>query len=203
MEHIKETKSTISRYSYTFALFALTIIIYIVNKFFLKGNDDVWGRNILSVPVAFFVMLGIGALINLIFSRPIKLFKASKYGFYTYLILIVILPVLIFLSMYGQYKASQEWGSFVDATDSGNEYQIAGNIKHSLGFVHKPEHDYFSFYASDKNGVVRKVITSSPKPNNFEMIRQVILKGQSKGSEFYADENLLFGPPDTTLKHLK
>lgn len=102
-------------------------------------------------------------------------------------------------SIYRTYKAQSAYGSFENAVEPDNGYNIVGNINHNLGNVYKPELKYFSFYVSDVKGVVRKVITSSPKPYGFENIAQVVLKGQLKGNEFFANDDILFGPPRKPL----
>jgi cytochrome c-type biogenesis protein CcmE len=61
---------------------------------------------------------------------------------------------------------------------------------------YNPEKDpnYFSFYMKDEEGVEKKVILKSAKPQDFEKSESIVLTGSMAGDEFVATDMLMKCP---------
>lgn len=99
-DNLKVTKSK-KKYYYIISLFAVVLLMFVLNNTVLtEHTGGTWSQNPLSIPVAFFCMLGLGFLINVVFNRPVEINKAAKFALYIYLLLMVALPILIMLVTY-------------------------------------------------------------------------------------------------------
>lgn len=52
----------------------------------------------------------------------------------------------------------------------------------------------FTFYMTDQDGNVRKVVYPKPKPNNFEEATQLVVIGEMRNGVFHANEMLMKCP---------
>ena len=88
------------------------------------------------------------------------------------------------------------YSTFKEAAQSGKKVTISGQLAKDKEMYYNPEEDpnYFSFYISDDNGDVNKVILLSEKPQEFERSESIVLTGKMKGEEFVATEMLMKCP---------
>ena len=88
------------------------------------------------------------------------------------------------------------YSTFQEASESGRKVTISGQLSKDKEMYYNPEEDpnYFSFYLSDDNGEVRKVILLSERPQEFERSESLVLTGKMKGEEFVATEMLMKCP---------
>lgn len=88
------------------------------------------------------------------------------------------------------------------AADGDNDkVHVVGKLKKDadkniLGMSYNPAIDpnYFEFVLLDNNNVERKVIYSSPKPQDFDRSEQIVVIGCMKNDVFVADKILMKCP---------
>ena len=88
------------------------------------------------------------------------------------------------------------YSTFKEASANGQKVTISGQLAKNQEMYYNPEEDpnYFTFYLSDDDGEVRKVILLSEKPQEFERSESLVLTGKMKGEEFVATEMLMKCP---------
>ncbi|WP_236976522.1 cytochrome c maturation protein CcmE domain-containing protein [Membranihabitans maritimus] len=105
---------------------------------------------------------------------------------------LVVALTLIFTAS----KDFASYASFEDATNSTSEVKIVGQLAKDKEIYYNPEEDpnYFSFYATDEDGITRKVVLNMAKPQDFEMSEQIVVTGKMEGENFLASDILLKCP---------
>lgn len=88
------------------------------------------------------------------------------------------------------------YSTFRLADKSGADVKVVGHLAKDKEIYYNPTEDpnYFSFYVSDQDGEVRKVILRGAKPQDFELSEQIVVTGKMKGQEFLASELLMKCP---------
>lgn len=88
------------------------------------------------------------------------------------------------------------YSTFAEATKSGNEVKVTGELNLEEDIVYQPEIDpnVFSFHMIDKDGISRKVLMKQSKPQDFERSESVVVTGMMQDDTFVADEILMKCP---------
>ncbi|MEZ5032305.1 MAG: cytochrome c maturation protein CcmE [Saprospiraceae bacterium] len=88
------------------------------------------------------------------------------------------------------------YSTFGEATRTGDKVKVVGTLAKDKEMYYDPIEDpnYFSFYVSDNDGEVRKVILRGAKPQDFELSEQIVVTGQMDGQDFMASELLMKCP---------
>ena len=88
------------------------------------------------------------------------------------------------------------YSTFRLADKSEADVKVVGQLAKDKEIYYNPTEDpnYFSFYVSDQDGEVRKVILRGAKPQDFELSEQIVVTGKMKGQEFLASELLMKCP---------
>ena len=108
------------------------------------------------------------------------------------IILLVLLAVAIGFVM-STYMEASESATFKQAeANPDKEYHITGFLMKDKPIEYKPLEDAnrFTFYLKDKDGEVRKVISSEPKMQDFEKTETVSMTGRAIGEDFLATKVL-------------
>lgn len=107
------------------------------------------------------------------------------------LIIVTSIGVLIYAS-----KDLSTYGNFKIAKDSGIKTKVVGVLAKEKPMEYNPSKDpnYFSFYITDNQGEVEKVILRAAKPQDFEMSEQIVITGSFKGGNFEASDLLMKCP---------
>lgn len=104
------------------------------------------------------------------------------------IVLLVVLAVAIAAIM-STYSGAEKSSTFSEADENPQEtFHITGFLVKDKPMEYDPEKDanYFSFYLKDKEGEVRKVVTSEPKQQDFERAETVNMYGYADGEVFRA-----------------
>jgi cytochrome c-type biogenesis protein CcmE len=104
------------------------------------------------------------------------------------IILLVILAIAI-AGIMSTYSGAEKSATFTEAAaNPGDTYHITGFLAKDMPMEYDPVKDanYFSFYLKDKEGEMRKVVTSEPKQQDFERAETVNMYGYVDGDEFRA-----------------
>jgi cytochrome c-type biogenesis protein CcmE len=104
------------------------------------------------------------------------------------IILIVMLAVAIAAIM-STYSGAEKSSTFTEAAaNPGDTYHITGFLAKDMPMEYDPVKDanYFSFYLKDKEGALKKVVSSEPKQQDFERAESVNMYGHMDGEIFVA-----------------
>ena len=104
------------------------------------------------------------------------------------IVLLVILAVAIAAIM-STYAGAEKSSTFSEASENPNEtYHITGFLVKDKPMEYDPVKDpnYFAFYLKDKEGEIRKVVSSEPKQQDFERAETVNMYGHVDGEIFRA-----------------
>lgn len=104
------------------------------------------------------------------------------------IVLLVVLAVAIAAIM-STYAGAEKSSTFSEAeSDPAETYHITGFLVKDSVMEYDPIKDpnYFSFYIKDKEGEIRKVISTEPKQQDFERAETVNMYGHSDGQLFRA-----------------
>lgn len=120
-----------------------------------------------------------------------------------FLIVIIAVAIGVIMSTAGDASA---YVSFKEATEMeangrNAKVHVVGKLKKDpsgqiIGMHYQPQLDpnYFAFVLIDQNNEERKVIYSSPKPQDFETAEQVVVIGSMGQEGFVADKILMKCP---------
>ena len=89
------------------------------------------------------------------------------------------------------YSEAEKSSTFAEADANPNEtFHITGFLVKEKPMEYNPHIDpnYFSFYLKDKNGNIRKVVSTNPKQQDFERAETVNMYGRSDGEVFRASK---------------
>jgi len=88
------------------------------------------------------------------------------------------------------------YSNFTEAASSNKEEHVMGYWEKSKGMhydaVKDPNH--FSFFMKDEKGLVKKVVLSGTKPQDFERSEKIVLIGKMDSDTFYASKILMKCP---------
>ncbi|MBP8725622.1 MAG: cytochrome c maturation protein CcmE [Saprospiraceae bacterium] len=112
-----------------------------------------------------------------------------------YFLSIAFIAIAIGLLIYASNDFST-YSGFQEASRTGKLVKIVGQLAKDQEIYYEPERDanFFSFYLTDKDGLTKKVILKSPKPQDFELSEQIVLTGKMNGDVFEAKTMLLKCP---------
>jgi cytochrome c-type biogenesis protein CcmE len=88
------------------------------------------------------------------------------------------------------------YSTFRDAVASQGKVKVVGMLAKDREIHYQPSENpnYFSFYISDSQGEVRKVVLHAAKPQDFELSEQIVVTGSMQGEDFLATELLMKCP---------
>jgi cytochrome c-type biogenesis protein CcmE len=106
------------------------------------------------------------------------------------IVLLIMLAIAIAAIM-TTYSEAEKSSTFAEADANPNEtFHITGFLVKEKPMEYNPQIDpnYFSFYLKDKNGNIRKVVSTNPKQQDFERAETVNMYGRSDGEVFRASK---------------
>lgn len=108
------------------------------------------------------------------------------------IILLVLLAVAIGFVMSTYLDASENATFEQAANNPDKEYHITGFLVKDKPIEYDPLKDanHFTFYLKDKDGVIRQVVSSEPKMQDFERTEKVSMTGYADGDVFRATKVL-------------
>lgn len=109
-------------------------------------------------------------------------------------LIVIAAAVAVLITMTSDFST---YGNFSAAMNETNRnHQIVGHLVVDKPIEYNPEVDAnsFSFYMKDENGMEKKVISKSEKPQDFERSEQIVLTGKMEGEVFVATEMQLKCP---------
>ena len=88
------------------------------------------------------------------------------------------------------------YSTFEKAALSGNRSKVVGLLALDMPMAYDPVKDpnYFSFYMTDEDGKMAKVVIREPKRIDFERSESIVITGKMVGNEFHATDMLLKCP---------
>jgi len=92
---------------------------------------------------------------------------------------------------------SSTYASFSEAEErEGTVFHVAGKLNKQKQSVYNPKvnANVFTFYMTDREGNVKKVLLNSSPPQDFEKSEQIVVIGKMKGDEFFASGILMKCP---------
>ena len=105
---------------------------------------------------------------------------------------VIVLLVMLAFAIAGimsTYSGAEKSSTFIEADANPEDiYHITGFLVKEKPMEYDPQVDpnYFSFYIKDKEGTVRKVVSTEPKQQDFERAETVNMYGRSDGAIFRA-----------------
>lgn len=102
------------------------------------------------------------------------------------LIIVLALGIAGIMSTYTTAEKSETFNAA--AANPDETIHLTGWLMKDMPMEYDPIKDanYFSFYIKDKEGTVKKVVTSEPKQADFERAETVNMYGYAKGDVFIA-----------------
>jgi cytochrome c-type biogenesis protein CcmE len=91
---------------------------------------------------------------------------------------------------------TSNYSSFTEAAKDSREFHVMGHWAKDKGTFYDAFKDpnHFSFYMKDEKGIVKKVIYSGTKPQDFERSEKLVLVGKMNNDTFYASKILMKCP---------
>jgi cytochrome c-type biogenesis protein CcmE len=88
------------------------------------------------------------------------------------------------------------YAHFKEAVSSQARVKVVGKLAKDKPMHYDPLKDpnTFKFYLNDNKGEQKEVVLHKAKPQDFERSEQIVVTGQMKGDQFYADEILMKCP---------
>ena len=113
----------------------------------------------------------------------------------------IIAAILMIGGMAVLMSSSNELSTYSDFTEADKietQVKVVGKLSKDKEIYYEPAKDpnYFSFFMKDNNGLERKVVYLSEKPQDFELSEQVVITGRmdKKDDIFLASDMLLKCP---------
>lgn len=109
-------------------------------------------------------------------------------------LVVIALAVGVLITMAGDFSAYTNFSAAMKQLD--RNHQIVGHLVVDKPIEYNPKVDAnsFSFYMKDEDGVEKKVVAKSEKPQDFERSEQIVLTGKMEGDVFVATEMQLKCP---------
>ena len=91
---------------------------------------------------------------------------------------------------------TSNYSTFNEAAKDSREFHVMGYWEKSKGMYYDALKDpnHFAFHMKDQNGVVKKVVYSGTKPQDFERSEKLVLIGMMEKDVFYASKILMKCP---------
>jgi cytochrome c-type biogenesis protein CcmE len=83
-----------------------------------------------------------------------------------------------------------EYGDFADARKIQKKIQVKGEWMKDRESSFSTEKMQFTFFLKDDSGEIVQVVLDGPRPNNFDIAANVVVKGTMTGERFHATEVL-------------
>jgi cytochrome c-type biogenesis protein CcmE len=101
----------------------------------------------------------------------------------------VVISLFMNISTYSNFKKA--------ANNQGKDFQIIGKLDKTKPIIYdaKFNPNEFSFYMTDDKGLVKKVIYSGAKPQDFEKPAQLVVIGCMSGDSVFKAKSLLMQCP--------
>lgn len=111
-------------------------------------------------------------------------------------LVVIAIAIGVLITQAGDYDTYTNFTTAMTQTEKN--HQIVGHLvlDDEKPVVYDPEVDAnsFSFYMTDKDGVEKKVVCKSEKPQDFERSEQIVLTGKMEGDVFVAHDMQLKCP---------
>lgn len=114
----------------------------------------------------------------------------------THILGIIIIALAIGMIV-SSLVSTSKYATFTEsAQNQGSEFHIVGKWDKDKGCTYDPQSDpnLCVFYMKDNEGVERKVLLHSTKPQDFDKSEQVVVIGKTTGTDFHASQTLVKCP---------
>jgi cytochrome c-type biogenesis protein CcmE len=114
----------------------------------------------------------------------------------THIIGILLIAIAV-AAIIGTLSDSSTYAGFDEAFSSpGREFHVVGVLSRDKEQVYKPleNPDIFTFYMDDNQGLEKKVVLHSNRPQDFDKSEQIVVIGHAEGEDFHASQILLKCP---------
>ncbi len=104
------------------------------------------------------------------------------------LLILVAAAVTVIVSTWADFSTYETFASA--AENQGDQYHVIGELAKDKEMVYDPVKDanHFSFYVTDKNGRVNKVVFNGAKPTDIEKSEQIVMTGYMQGETFHCSK---------------
>lgn len=110
-------------------------------------------------------------------------------------LVLIAAALAVILSMVGDFSSYE---TFATAEQKpGKEFQIIAKldtIENKMMYDPIKDPNHFVFYAKDESGVLRKVVFSGTKPQDFERSEKLTMTGSMQNGEFRCNKILMKCP---------
>lgn len=103
---------------------------------------------------------------------------------------IVVIAAGIFFGASSFVQTTVEYADFQTALSTNRKVQVKGEWQQGKESRYDAGSEQFSFFMKDEKGCELKVVYDGMKPNNFELVNALVIKGRAEGSRFHASEIL-------------
>lgn len=113
-----------------------------------------------------------------------------------YIVIAAIIGVGVYIGLTASNDISN-YSNFTEAITTGEKVKVVGQLAKDKEMYYDPQVDpnYFTFYMRDNDGIEKKVVLSSAKPQDFELSEQIVLTGKiQEDGDFYATDILMKCP---------
>jgi cytochrome c-type biogenesis protein CcmE len=111
------------------------------------------------------------------------------------ILIFVVVAIGVVISLFMNIST---YSNFTKASRSqGKDFQIIGKLDKTKPVIYDAKYNpnEFSFYMADEKGLVRKVIYSGAKPQDFEKPAQLVVIGSMSGDTVFKAKSLLMQCP--------
>ena len=107
-----------------------------------------------------------------------------------FIIGISVALVFVVVALLSFPKNKIEYATIDAAKTTGNVVQINGSWIKDKGQEYDSKENKFTFYMTDQNQKVVKVVFAGSRPNNFNTAPMIVVKGKFEGDVFASSEIL-------------
>lgn len=112
----------------------------------------------------------------------------------SYILMLITIAVAIG-AVVATLSDASTYVNFAKADENkGKIYTVIGQLNREMPMEFDARAGIFTFFATDKDSITRKVLYFKPKPTDFERSEDITMKGYATDSAFIADEILLKCP---------
>ncbi|MDH7515201.1 MAG: cytochrome c maturation protein CcmE [Bacteroidota bacterium] len=115
-----------------------------------------------------------------------------------YLIGGLVIVVSLVIGGYAFLRGSVKYATFGEAERSGKRVQVAGTWIRERGSVYDPRTNTFAFSMRDGENREAEIVLHGPKPNNFDLAENLVVKGRFENGTFHATQVLTKCPSKYT-----
>jgi cytochrome c-type biogenesis protein CcmE len=111
------------------------------------------------------------------------------------ILVVIAVAIAVIISMVGDFSTYETFTTAARYPDK--EFHVIGKLEKGKEMVYEPEKNanYFSFYAQDKSGEIRKVVFSGSEPTDFEKSEQIVLTGNMGADDVFHCSQILMKCP--------